>query len=55
MCFHLENQSTQVKRMVSLVRAKRKGKSYIGVFKASNKEEDELKLVWVDAEYKGVS
>ena len=41
-CFHLENQSIQVNRAVSLVLANRKGKSYMGVFEASVKADAEL-------------
>ncbi len=48
MCFHLENQSTHVNRIVSLVRASRNGKSYIGVFSESIKEEAVLKLLRVE-------
>jgi hypothetical protein len=55
MCFHFENQSIHVNLIVSLVLAKRNGKSYIGVFKASNKAEAELRLLCVFTKYRGVS
>lgn len=55
MCFHLENQSIQVNRIVSLVFAKRNGKSYIGVFNASIREEAVFRLLCVVVKYSGVS
>lgn len=43
--FHLENQSTHVNRIVSLVLASKKGKSYIGVLSESIREEAVLKFL----------